>query len=163
MDCVVRRVAESDREAVVGIFNYYVENSFAAYPENRVGSHFFETLKDIADGYPFYVVEASDKEVIGFGLLHPHHRMSVFRRTAELTYFILPEHTRKGLGKKLLDILVKDAKEIGIDTLLSNICSLNNVSLDFHRKNGFEECGRFKRVGRKFGKDFDTVWMQKSI
>lgn len=36
-------------------------------------------------------------------------------------------------------------------------------SLAFHRKHGFEDCGRFKGVGRKFGEDFDIVWMQRHL
>jgi len=28
---------------------------------------------------------------------------------------------------------------------------------------GFFECGRFKRVGRKKGKDIDGIWMEKML
>jgi len=35
--------------------------------------------------------------------------------------------------------------------------------IEFHLKNGFRECGRFMKVGRKFGEDFDVVWMQKQL
>ena len=50
-----------------------------------------------------------------------------------------------------------------IDTLLADISSLNEPSIKFHEKLGFSHCGSFKRVGRKFGKDFDVVWMQKLL
>jgi L-amino acid N-acyltransferase YncA len=30
-------------------------------------------------------------------------------------------------------------------------------------KNGFRECGRFLKIGRKFGEDFDAVWLQKRL
>ena len=30
------RMAEGDRAAVIDLFNHYVENSFAAYPEEKV-------------------------------------------------------------------------------------------------------------------------------
>ncbi len=52
---------------------------------------------------------------------------------------------------------------MGIDSLLVNISSRNRESLGFHLKNGFRECGRFLKVGRKFGEDFDAVWMQKQL
>jgi phosphinothricin acetyltransferase len=50
-----------------------------------------------------------------------------------------------------------------INSLLANISSRNRQSLEFHRKNGFRECARFPKVGRKFGEDFDAVWMQKQL
>jgi phosphinothricin acetyltransferase len=117
----------------------------------------------LADGYPFYVIEDEAYTVIGFGFLGKYHPSAVFNHTAELTYFILPSHTHKGLGTKLLHILMAEAKQRGVETLLANISSLNPVSLKFHLAQGFRECGRFERIGRKQDTAFDIIWMQKSV
>lgn len=101
--------------------------------------------------------------VVGFGFLRPYRNTEAFRHTAEITYFILPEHTRKGLGKRLLNVLEREADKMGITTLLANISSLNKQSLKFHKKNGFKRCGTFRKIGTKFGGDFDVVWMQKTL
>jgi phosphinothricin acetyltransferase len=50
-----------------------------------------------------------------------------------------------------------------ITSLLANISSRNRQSLEFHLRNGFRECGRFLKVGHKFGEAFDVVWMQKQL
>lgn len=63
----------------------------------------------------------------------------------------------------LLTSLEKEAAEKGITNILANISSLNPNSIKFHQKNGFIECGRFKKVGKKKGQEFDTVWMQKLL
>jgi phosphinothricin acetyltransferase len=63
----------------------------------------------------------------------------------------------------LLACLEKGARDKGITTILAGISSLNPGSIEFHRKKGFTECGRFRKVGRKKGHDFDTVWMQKML
>ena len=162
-DYVIREVADQDQSAIVEIFNYFVEHSFAAYPSDRVGFAFFRNLCTMAEGYPFYVVATPDREVVGFGLLHKYHSAETFKRTAELTYFILPEHTRRGLGGRLLEMLIREAMKKGIDSLLASISSQNQISLDFHRTHGFSECGRFRRVGQKFGESFDVVWMQRFL
>jgi phosphinothricin acetyltransferase len=117
----------------------------------------------MTSGYPFYVIETPEKQVVGFGLIHRYHPAKTFNRVAELSYFISPSHTRKGLGTKLLSLLIDKAAGMGIDTLLASISSLNQLSVDFHKKNGFVECGRFICVGRKFGHDFDMIWMQKHL
>lgn len=157
-----RPVADYDAKAVIDIFNHYIDNGFAAYPERTLPYEAFPMFQQLASGYPFYVLE-TDKKVVGFGLMHAHNKDDTFRRSAEVCYFISPEHTGKGLGTELLKRLVADAKAKGIDTLLVNISSYNEGSIRFHACHGFAECGRFRRVGRKRGRDFDVVWMQRFL
>jgi phosphinothricin acetyltransferase len=163
MDYIFRQANDSDQGAILSIFNHYVETSYAAYFESRVDESFLIQLRQMTSGYPFYIIETPEKQVVGFGLIHRYHPAKTFSRVAELSYFISPSHTRKGLGTKLLSLLIDNATEMGIETLLASVSSLNRSSVDFHNKNGFVECGRFIRVGRKFGQDFDIVWMQKHL
>ena len=51
----------------------------------------------------------------------------------------------------------------GISAILIRISSLNEGSIRFHARNGFSECGRFKKAEQKKGMVFDTDWMQKFI
>jgi L-amino acid N-acyltransferase YncA len=162
-DYSIRMATEEDREAVVDIFNYFVEKSFAAYPDTKAGYSLFDVLKTMCLQGTFYVIDKPEGGVIGFGMLRPHQKSSTFSRAAELTYFIMPGYSRRGLGARLLQVLEKDAAKLGVETLLANISSLNSQSLGFHRKQGFKQCGCFERVGRKLGRDFDVVWMQKFI
>ncbi|MFZ5980165.1 MAG: GNAT family N-acetyltransferase [Candidatus Zixiibacteriota bacterium] len=159
----IRTVEDSDKNSILKIFNYYIENSFSAYFEIKVEQDFFDLMKRIAGDYPFYVVEDENKEVVGFSMLHSFDRAESFRRVAEVTYFIDQNHTRSGLGQWLLEKMTREARKIGVDTLLASISSLNEQSLKFHFKNGFVECGRFVKIGNKWGKDFDLIWVQKFI
>jgi L-amino acid N-acyltransferase YncA len=156
-------LSDQHRSAVIDIFNYYVTNSFAAYPESPVGYDVFDRFLEMAQGYPAVVVKDDTGTVVGFAFLHPYRSGSTFRRTAEFTAFILPEHTGQGLGTQILERFVEQARAQGIATLLANISSRNAPSLRFHRERGFRECGRFRRVGRKFDADFDVVWMQLEL
>lgn len=156
-------ISHEDREAIMDIFNYYVENSFAAYPEHKLPYQAFDMLVQMSSGFPTGSVRDGNGTVVGFGMLRPHNPMPAFSHTAEVTYFIHPDHTRRGLGKMLLDFLEKGAVDKGITNILAHISSLNPDSIEFHQRNGFVECGRFKKVGKKKGQDFDTVWMQKML
>ena len=153
-------MTEQHRTAVIDIFNHYVAHSFAAYPEEPAGYALFDRFLDVARGYPAVVVKDDAGTIVGFAFLHPYRPDSTFHRVAQITYFIRPEHTGKGIGAAILQRFKLAAKEQGIETLLANISSRNEASLRFHKQNGFEECGRFRRVGEKFGVDFDVVWMQ---
>ncbi|WP_206633455.1 GNAT family N-acetyltransferase [Methanoculleus taiwanensis] len=159
----MRPIEAGDQKAVIDLFNYYVENTFAAYPEQTVPYEFFDFFLAIAKDYPSVAVEDADGRLLGFGMLRPHSPIPAFAHTAEITYFIDPALTGKGLGSRMLGHLAQDGAKKGITCILAGISSRNAGSIRFHEKNGFTECGRFRNVGRKGGVAFDVVWMQKEI
>ncbi len=163
MEYSISPMAAEDREPIMNIFNHYVENSFAAYPESKLPYEAFDLLLEMSRGYPSGTIRDPKGEIVGFGMLRAHNPMSTFSRTAEIAYFLRPGYTGKGLGKALLAYLEKGGREKGITNILASISSLNPQSIEFHKKTGFVECGRFRKVGRKNGRDFDTVWMQKML
>jgi len=163
MPHTIRLATENDAPAIAEVFNHYITNSFAAYPEAPVDAQFLTRLRTLTGAYPIYVIESPEHAVVGFATIRPYHFADTLRRAAEIAYFILPDHTGQGLGARLLAAMETDAKSLGVDTLLASISSRNEQSIDFHQQHGFVECGRFRRVGRKFGQDYDIVWMQKFI
>jgi phosphinothricin acetyltransferase len=160
---IFRPINLSDREEIIDLFNYYIENSYAAYPETRVPYQFFDLFLQACAGYPSVAARDADGNLAGFGMLRPHSPMPAFAHTAEITYFVQPGLTGKGLGSRMLACLETEGRKKGISVILASISSLNEGSIRFHAKNGFTECGRFRNVGKKRGTFFDTVWMQKLI
>ena len=163
MEFEISPISEEDRKPIIDIFNYYVANSYAAYPEAAVPYEAFDVFMQMSRGYPTGKVKDDNGEIIGFGFLRVHNPMPVFSETAEVTYFISQEYTGKGIGKRLLDYFEEEGKKKGFRNILASISSLNPGSINFHKKNGFIECGCFKSIGKKNGRVFDTVWMQKTL
>lgn len=159
MDATVRPVAERDWPAVTAIFNHFVTNSLAAYPKQPVSEKLFKERHLANPTYPFVIAE-TDGEVVGFAYLSPFHHASTMKRSATLTYFIHPESTGSGLGTRFLDLLIHEGRTLGITNFLAHISSANEGSIRFHERHGFIECGRFRKVGEKAGREFDMVWMQ---
>lgn len=147
---------------VMGIYNHYVKNSFAAYPDQELPLTFFEKILEMTEGYPAFVIK-SDDGVVGFCFLRAYNPFPTFKSTAEISYFINEKHAGKGLGKIALDKLIDAAREQGITTILASVSSKNAHSLSFHQKNNFTECGRFRQIGRKHGETFDVIWFSKQI
>ncbi len=163
MDYSIRPVSLADGPAITTVFNYFVINSFASYSEKEAGPDFFERFYRMCLNYPFYVIETDSGDIIGFGCIHPFHIADTFRRTAEVTYFILPEHTGSGLGSQLLDLFYEFAQENNIVTFVASISSKNEQSIKFHEKHGFKTVGRMEKVGIKHNQEFDMIWMQKFL
>jgi phosphinothricin acetyltransferase len=163
MDYELTNLSEGDRQAVVAIFNYFVGCSFAAYPEEPVTGEFFDRLLAMCQGYPAVAAKTAAGETVGFALLRAYHPAGTFRRTAEIAYFLLPEHTRQGIGSRILAQFETAAQAMGIGNLIASVSSLNEESLRFHSRAGFERCGTLRAVGTKFGRDFDVVLFQKKL
>jgi len=147
---------------VMNILNYYVENSYAAYSEEKMADTFFENIVNMTTGYPAYVVKI-DENIVGFAFLRAYNPFSTFSETAEITYFIDKDHTGRGIGKMILDKIEKEAKAKGIYRILASISSRNTHSIKFHEKNNFVRCGQFPGIGRKFANPFDVIWMIKKL
>ncbi len=140
----IRPVEETDWQPITDIFNHFVENSHAAYPEEPVDNGFFQAKHLKAPDYPFTVAALGD-EVVGFAYLAPFQPVPTMRRSAMLTYFIHPDHTGRKLGGRFLDFLMEEGKRLGVTNFLAHISSANHGSIRFHEKHGFAECGRFSR------------------
>ncbi len=158
MDATIRMVEERDWRALTAVFNHFVTDSFAAYPEEPVSEDFFKKKHLDSPDFPFLVAE-TDGEVVGFAYLS--HPVPTMKRSASLTYFIHPKSTGAGLGSRFLDLLVTDGRRLGITNFLAHISSANEGSIRFHARHGFTECGRFLKIGEKHGQSFDMVWMQR--
>lgn len=52
MEYVISPISDGHRESIVDIFNHYVENSFAAYPERRLPYESFDMFLQMSKGYP---------------------------------------------------------------------------------------------------------------
>jgi L-amino acid N-acyltransferase YncA len=159
----LKPMTNMDRIPVIDIFNYYIENSFAAYPDQKVSYKFFDILLKAGEEYPAIVAKEDTGEVVGFGMLRAYHPFPAFSKTSEISYFIKPEYTRQGVGHRILTHLIHKAEEKGISSILASISSLNEPSIRFHKRNGFIECGRFTKIGQKKGLFFDVVYMQKML
>ncbi|MGN0145308.1 MAG: GNAT family N-acetyltransferase, partial [Clostridium sp.] len=160
MNFSLEKLNDDHGKKVMEIFNYYIENSTAAFPNIKLPETFYEKFKEKINGYPAYAVK-NDDEVIGFCFLSPYNFFSTFKNTAAITYFISKDYTGQGIGKLCLDKLEDEGRKIGIKNIVAEISSKNEASLKFHKKNGFEECGNLKDIGNKFGEDFGVIYMKK--
>ncbi|MEN6440621.1 MAG: N-acetyltransferase family protein [Syntrophobacter sp.] len=163
MDMHLAPITPDDRNQIIDLFNFYVENTFAAYPEQKVPYEFFDVIMQMCRGYPTVTARDGTGDVIGFGMLRTFSPFPAFAKTAEITYFVRADCMGKGIGGAILDYLVGHGKRRGLTSIVANVSSLNKPSINFHLKNGFSECGRFVNVGEKKGKSFDVVYFQKML
>ena len=67
----------------------------------------------------------------------------------------------EGLGRALLEALVKESEANGVWTLQAGIFPENEASVALHLACGFREVGRRERVARLGGRWRDTVLLER--
>ncbi len=60
-------------------------------------------------------------------------------------------------------VLIDALKDEDINRVLAGITLPNDASVALHRRFGFTEVGVFTECGRKFGKYWDVVWMERPL
>jgi len=163
MEYQFSKFSPEDRVPVIDILNYYIEKTFSAYQGVKADYDSFDDMLKKTKGYPAITVRTKSQTVIGFAFLKGYNPSELYNRAAVCTYFLKPEFTGKGIGKKIVEHLVDEGKKMGINSILASLSSVNERGIQFHKQNGFTDCGRFKGVRRKFSHDFDEVWMQREI
>ena len=107
------------------------------------------------------LVAISDSEVVGWAALLPVSEREVYRGVAEVSVYISPAHSGKGIGKKLLTKLINESEANGIWTLQASIFPENIASIKLHKSCGFRIVGTREKIGKMKGTWRDTVLLER--
>ncbi len=112
---------------------------------------------------PYIVVEV-DGEVVGFAYAGLYRPRPAYRNTVENSVYIREDMRGRGVGKALLDELIKKCREAGKKQMVAVIGdSGNRGSIGLHKSRGFRLVGILEEVGYKHDRWVDTVIMQKNL
>jgi len=159
----VRLVERRDAEAIRAIYNVEVAESTATFDMvPRTLDDQVEWIDEHSGGHPA-VVAVDDGEVVGFGSLSPFHIRPAYATTVEDTVYVRRDRRRAGVGRTLLEELVRLAVAHGFHCMIARIVGGNASSVTLHEECGFELVGVEREVGRKFGRWLDVVEMQRML
>jgi len=160
----IRLYQIEDALAILDIINYNILNSTALYDykprtlENQIAI-FEEKLKK---GFPI-IVAIDNETLVGFGYYSEFRFREAYKFTVEHSVYAHPNYIGKGIGKLILENLIKLAKLQKLHTMIGVIDAENQSSIEFHKKFGFEIAGTIKDSGFKFDRWLHSVFMQKML
>jgi len=85
----------------------------------------------------------------------------VYRGVAEVSVYVAAQWRGQGVGRALLDALVRRSEELGIWTLQAGIFPENGASLALHAACGFRIVGRRERLGQLHGVWRDVLLLER--
>ena len=102
-----------------------------------------------------------DSKVVGWAALTPVSSRCVYAGVAEVSVYVDPAHSGKGIGLNLLNELVRQSEAEGIWTLQAGIFPENAASLSIHEKAGFKILGTREKIGKQNGIWRDTFLLER--
>jgi L-amino acid N-acyltransferase YncA len=165
----IRLAERRDAAGIRDIYNHHVNESTAIFDlVPRTLDEQVQWIDEHAGGHPAVVAvrgdaAGDDEQVVGFGSLSVFKPRPAYATSVEDSVYLLPEHQGRGLGRLLLDELLRLAEAHGFHTVIARIVGDNDASIRLHAACGFEIVGTEREVGRKFGRWLDVVEMQRML
>jgi len=106
------------------------------------------------------IVAVEGGKVLGWATLSMWSTRCAYARAAENSVYVHPRHHGKGVGKALMEELIRRARAAGLGVVLARVVEGNPASLRLHEAMGFQTVGVMHRVGEKFGRILDVRLME---
>ncbi len=161
----VRPATRHDLHRIVEIYNYYVINTpitFTIEPVTVEG--FSEWFKEHTTGprYKLFVAEEAG-QVVAFAGTGRFRERAAYDTTAEVTVYCAHDAGGRGIGTMLYRTLLDAIAGADLNRLVAGITLPNDASVALHQRFGFKAVGIFSENGRKFGRYWDVLWMERPL
>tara|TARA_B100000131_G_scaffold148476_1_gene144242 strand:+ start:43 stop:543 length:501 start_codon:yes stop_codon:yes gene_type:complete len=166
MSLLITPLLKKNLKDALKIYNYYVVHSFSNFEEKKVSlNDFAHNYRKITNKKLPYLAAMIDKKLVGIAYLNKFRDKSGYRFAFENTIYVHNNYLKKGIGSRLLKQLITlSKKNKEIKKIVAVIGSIDSVgSIKVHKKLGFKNCGRLKKIGFKKGKWIDSIIMQKDL
>ncbi len=171
----IRRAELGDARAIGSIYNHEVVTSIATFDivpwttsderswlERHQGAH--PAVVAVAEPRSEHdLLGAHGEAVLGFGALSPYRERPGYATTVEDSVYVDARHRKAGIGRAILEELIRLASAHGFHTIIARIGGRNEASIALHRACGFEWVGVEREVGRKHGVWLDVVELQRML
>ena len=159
----IRFAKPSDARSMLDIYAPYVENTAITFEyEVPTIEDFATRIAKTLEKYPYLVAE-EDGVVVGYAYASTYYARAAYDWAVELSVYVSQDARGQGVGSKLYDALEDLLEQMGYIHFLACISLPNEASLALHRKRGYQQVAHFPKIGYKFNRWHDIVWLQKSL
>ncbi|GGH63152.1 N-acetyltransferase [Comamonas phosphati] len=147
---------------ILDILNEAIVNSTALYdyvprPPQAMATWFAAKR---AGGFPVVGAVDASGTLLGFASWGAFRAFPAYKYTVEHSVYVHHTQRGQGLGKLLMQELIRRAREAQVHVLVACIDASNGGSIAMHQRLGFTHSGTFPQVGFKFGRWLDAAFYQ---
>ena len=164
-DPEIRRGREEDLPAIQAIYAHYVLETAITFDiavptltERRSWfSHFAPSGR-----HQLFVAEARGA-VVGYACTRPFRDKAAYDPTVETSVYLSEAARGSGLGRRLYAQLFAALEDEDVHLAVAGITLPNDASVALHERFGFARVGVMREVGRKLGRFWDVLWMERPL
>ena len=157
----IRPAANNDVDAIVGIYNWAVNQTFATIDSEALSKEEAAEWWETHGRRSKLVVASDETGVLGWARLFPWKQRGI--DVVEDLVYVDPVHQGRGIGRALLAELITNAQGLGYKTIVATIATDNRGGLELHKKLGFEPVGTIRNAANKFDRWMDITLVQRSL
>lgn len=160
---LVRAAMPADLPRLTEIYNHYVIHTpvtFDVEPYTVARREMWFQQFGTTGRYRLLVAEV-DGLILGYTGAARFRPKAAYETTVETSVYCAPDAIGKGIGRLLYKSLFEALETEDIHRFVAGYASPNRASAALHEHFGFKVVGVFSENGRKFGKYWDVVWMER--
>ena len=166
----LRSATIDDAEQMLDIYAPYVEKTAITFEYDvPTVEEFRKRIASHLTRYPWIVAEADDR-IVGYAYASAFKERAAYQWSVETSIYVDDTIRHHGIGQLLHGALEESLRSRGI--LNMNACIsyiqpedeyLTLDSVRFHERLGYTQVAHFHQCGKKFGRWYDMIWMEKII
>lgn len=106
-------------------------------------------------------IAVDNNDVLGWVALSKVSSRCVYEGVAEVSIYIAENHRGKGVGKILMENVIRESEANGVWTLQSGMFAENEATIALHKIVGFRIIGYREKIGKLGGVWKDNVIMER--
>ncbi len=159
----IRKATISDATAIAEIYSYHIlSRESCMLTEPMITIDIENMLQNLQDRELMVVAEI-ENQITGWAILKMYSPRLGYRYACESSIYMNPKFQGKGLGRKLMDWLLREAKQLDFHHIVAKIIKKNSASIQFHEKFGYTTVGVQKEIGFLDNEWEDVLIMQKLL
>jgi phosphinothricin acetyltransferase len=160
----IREAKIEDIKAINKIYNTAVKNLNATMDiEEKPLQEQKKWFKEHKENNLAVIVAEIENKIVGWASLSKWSHKEGYKYTVENSIYVDNNYRGKGIGTKLLERLIVEAKNNNYKNLIAQIAEGNESSVKLHKKYGFKRVGTLKKVGYKFNRLHDISIYQLEV
>jgi phosphinothricin acetyltransferase len=164
-DILVRDASPADLPRLTAIYNHYVRETAITFDVEPVSVEQRRRWLEehAATGRHQLLVAELDGDPVGYAGTGPFRVKRAYETTVEMSVYLDPRYTGRGLGAALYRALLARLEREDVHRALAAITLPNPASIALHERFGFRRVAHFGENGRKFGRYWDVVWLERAF
>lgn len=107
------------------------------------------------------LIALKNEKPLGWVALSKVSARPVYSGVCEVSLYVHPDYQKQGIGRRLLEEVIRESEKQNIWTLQAGIFTDNIGSIKVHKSCGFREIGFREKIGKRDGIWRDNIFLER--